>query len=157
MGRPSEYDPSYVTKVLEMAERGATDVEIADSFDVSVRTLYRWKAEHEDFCQALKIAKEVADERVERSLYQRALGFECEAVKIFCSKDGEVTKVPYREIVAPDTTACIFWLKNRQSEKWRDKTDLNMTGGLNITNLTDEELAAKLAAHGVAVDPPAAT
>lgn len=128
MGRPSEYDPAYVTKVLEMAERGATDVEIADYFDVSVRTLYRWKAEHEDFRQALKIAKDVADERVERSLYQRALGFECEAVKIFCSKDGEVTKVPYREIVAPDTTACIFWLKNRKREEWRDKVETEVTG-----------------------------
>jgi hypothetical protein len=124
-GRPSEYDPSYVIKVLEMAERGATDVEIADSFDVSVRTLYRWKAEHEDFRQALKIAKDVADERVERSLYQRALGFEHDTVKIFCNKDGEVTQVKYREKVAPDTVACIFWLKNRKRKEWQDKQILS--------------------------------
>lgn len=127
-GRPSEYKPEYVTKVLEMAERGATDVEIADCFDVSVRTLYRWKAEHEDFRQALKVAKDVADERVERSLYQRALGFEHDAVKIFVSKEGGVTQVPYREIVPPDTTACIFWLKNRKKAEWRDKQDHEVTG-----------------------------
>lgn len=128
VGRPSEYNPEYVSKVLEMAERGATDVEIADYFDVSVRTLYRWKAEHEDFRQALKVAKDVADERVERSLYQRALGFEHDAVKIFVNKEGDVTKVPYREIVAPDTTACIFWLKNRKKAEWRDKVETEVTG-----------------------------
>lgn len=127
-GRPSEYKPEYVTQVLEMAERGATDVEIADSFEVSVRTLYRWKAEHEDFRQSLKIAKDVADERVERSLYQRALGFEHDSVKIFVNKEGSVTQVPYREIVAPDTTACIFWLKNRKREEWRDKVEAEVTG-----------------------------
>jgi hypothetical protein len=51
--------------------------------------------------------------RVERSLDQRAVGYERDAVKIFCSKDGKITKVPYREHVPPDVTACIFWLKNR--------------------------------------------
>jgi hypothetical protein len=122
MGRPSEYDPSYVTKVLQMAERGATDFEIADSLGVSVRTLYRWKAEREDFRHSLKIAKDIADDRVVRSLYQRALGYEQDAVKIFLPK-GEIEPVivPYIEKVAPDTTACIFWLKNRQRKDWQDK------------------------------------
>lgn len=111
-----------------MAERGATDVEIADCFEVSVRTLYRWKAEHDDFRQALKVAKDYADERVERSLYQRALGFEHDAVKIFVNKEGAITTVPYREIIPPDTTACIFWLKNRKREEWRDKVEAEVTG-----------------------------
>jgi transposase-like protein len=129
LGRPSNYDPNYVSEVLKMAERGATDVEIADAFDVTVRTLYRWKAEHEDFKQALKIAKDVADERVERSLYQRALGFEHDTVKIFYNaKTGEVKQVKYREKVAPDTVACIFWLKNRKRAEWRDRTDTEHTG-----------------------------
>lgn len=127
-GRPSEFRQEYVTKVLEMAERGATDMEIADALDVSVRTLYRWKAEREDFRHALKIAKDEADARVERTLYERALGYEHDAVKIFCSKDGQVTKVPYREKVAPDTTAIIFWLKNRKREDWRDKIDHELAG-----------------------------
>lgn len=127
-GRPSEYREEFVTSVLEMAERGATDVEIADSLDVSVRTIYRWKAEHEDFRQALKLAKDIADERVERSLYQRALGFQHDAVKIFLNKEGNVVQAPYREVVAPDTTACIFWLKNRKSQEWRDKVEAEVTG-----------------------------
>jgi aminoglycoside phosphotransferase (APT) family kinase protein len=118
-----------VAEVLIMAEGGATDMEIADSLDVSVRTLYRWKAQHPDFRQALKIAKDVADERVERSLYQRATGYEQDAVKIFMPAGAaNPVMAPYRELIAPDTTACIFWLKNRKSQEWRDKTDVTHGG-----------------------------
>jgi hypothetical protein len=136
-GRPSQYKPEYVTTVLELAERGATDVEIADYFDVSVRTLYRWKAEHEDFRQSLKVAKDVADERVERSLYQRALGFEHDAVKIFLNKEGGIVQAPYREVIAPDTTACIFWLKNRKSQEWRDKQEHEHSGNVGVQLIND--------------------
>lgn len=128
-GRPTEYKEEYVKTVLEMAERGATDTEIADALDVSVRTLYRWRALHEDFSHALKIAKVQADQRVEHSLYHRALGFERDAVKIFLDKTGTPVVVPYREIVPPDTTACIFWLKNRKKEEWRDKHEVTGEDG----------------------------
>lgn len=132
-GRPSEYRQEFVTEVLTMAEGGATDMEIADSLEVSVRTLYRWKAQHEDFRQALKIAKDVADERVERSLYQRATGYEQDSVKIFMPAGAESpVMAPYREVIAPDTTACIFWLKNRKSQEWRDKIDLEHAGEVSI-------------------------
>ena len=50
----------------------------------------------------------------------RANGFHYDAVKIFCDKNGRVTKVPYREYVIPDVTAGIFWLKNRDPQHWRD-------------------------------------
>jgi hypothetical protein len=57
---------------------------------------------------------------VERSLYECANGYSDDAVKIFCDKNGNVTKVPYQEHVPPDVTACIFWLKNRKPADWRD-------------------------------------
>lgn len=129
VGRPSEYRSEYVIKVLEMAERGATDFEIADSLGVSVRTLYRWKAEREDFRQSLKIAKDVADERVERSLYQRAIGYEQDAVKIFMPAGSDKPVIAeYVEKIAPDTTAAIFWLKNRKGKEWRDKSEVEIPG-----------------------------
>jgi len=56
-------------------------------------------------------------------LYARATGYEYDAVKIFCNKDGKVTKVKYRERLAPDTTACIFWLKNRRKDLWRERPE----------------------------------
>lgn len=105
-----------------MAERGATDFEIADSLGVSVRTLYRWKAEHEDFRHSLKVAKDIADERVIRSLYQRAVGYEQDSVKIFMPAGADKPVIAeYIEKIAPDTTAAIFWLKNRQRKDWQDK------------------------------------
>jgi hypothetical protein len=121
-GRPSGYKPEYCEQARKLCELGATDIEIADFFDVAVRTLYDWKAAHADFLQALKEGKAEADARVVESLYQRAVGYTHDAEKIF-NHDGKVTRVKYREHYPPDTTACIFWLKNRQPGHWRDKQD----------------------------------
>lgn len=112
-----------------LSQLGATDQEIADFFEVDVRTIYRWKHDHPEFCQALKTGKEVADERVERSLYQRAIGYEQDEVKIFMPGGAtEPVYAPYRAKVAPDVTAAIFWLKNRRSQEWRDVNRTEVTG-----------------------------
>lgn len=100
---------------------GATDQEIADFFEVSVATIYRWKHDHTSFCDALKAGKHETDERVVRSLYQRAIGYEHDDVKIFMPAGREEpVYAPFRAKVAPDVTAAIFWLKNRRSQEWRD-------------------------------------
>lgn len=128
-GRPTLYDPAYAEQAKKVAELGATDAEIASFFEVDVRTIYRWKHDYPEFCQALKVGKNVADDRVERSLYQKAIGYEQEEVKIFmpAGKDSPVY-APFVAKVAPDTTAAIFWLKNRRKEKWRDKQEVEHTG-----------------------------
>ena len=128
IGRPSSYDPVYATQAEKLCLLGATDQEIADFFEVDVRTVYRWKHDHDDFCQALKGGKEIADERVARSLYQRAIGYEQDEVKIFMPAGAaEPVYAPYRAKIAPDTTAAIFWLKNRRSGDWRDKQEIEQT------------------------------
>src|SRR5262245_28225971 len=78
MGRPSLYDPKYPAMVGELGARGATDVEIAEFFEVSQRTVNRWKVLHADFAQALMRGKDVADDRMERSLYHMGMGSEYE-------------------------------------------------------------------------------
>lgn len=128
-GRPPKYKPTFAKQAEKLCALGATDDNLADFFDVSVRTISRWKVEHEEFCQALKAGKDVADDRVERSLYQKAVGCEIDAVKIFMpAGSSEPVYAPYRERLPPDTTACIFWLKNRRKEQWRDKQDVEHTG-----------------------------
>jgi hypothetical protein len=128
-GRPSKFQPEYVEQARKLCLLGATDQEIADFFEVEVRTIYRWKAEHDEFCQSLKAGKEVADERVERSLFQKAIGYEQEEVKIFMPAGAEgPVYAPFRAKVAPDTTAAIFWLKNRRPDLWRDKQQTELTG-----------------------------
>lgn len=127
IGRPTSYDPDYVKQAEKLCALGATDMELADFFGVDVRTVYRWKAEHADFCQALKVGKDVADERVVRSLYARANGYEHNEVDIRVVS-GELVQTPIRKYYPPDTTAAIFWLKNRRKDEWRDKQDVEHTG-----------------------------
>lgn len=128
-GRPSKYDAAFPKQARKLCKLGATDQEIADFFGVHVATLFRWKDAHQDFRDALKEAKAEADARVEESLFQRAIGYSHEAVKIFMPAGAaEPVHAPYREKYPPDTTAAIFWLKNRQPERWRDVARHEMTG-----------------------------
>ena len=127
MARPSKFKEEFIPQAEKLCKLGATDMEVADFFEVDVRTLYRWKAENEAFCQALKAGKDVADERVERSLYARANGYEHEEVDIRVV-GGAIVQTPIRKYYPPDTTACIFWLKNRKSAEWRDKVETALTG-----------------------------
>lgn len=139
-GRPTDYRDAYCDGAKKLALLGATDAEMADFFGVDVRTLYRWKNAHEEFCQALKVGKEIADERVERSLFHRAIGYEQEAVKIFMPSGAEKpVYAKYVERIAPDTTAAIFWLKNRRPSEWRDKSEVEVDAKvINVIELVAE-------------------
>lgn len=130
-GRPSKYSPTYPTQAQKLCKLGATDWEIADFFGVHVSTVHRWKAEHQEFCDAIKSGKSASDDRVERSLYARALGYEHDDVDIR-AVDGVVVQTPVRKFYPPDTTAAIFWLKNRRPKQWRDKQDVEHTGGITV-------------------------
>lgn len=131
MARPSKYQPEFVGQAEKLCKLGATDIEVADFLEIDVRTLYRWKGEHEEFCQALKAGKEVSDERVERSLFARATGYEHDEVDIRVV-GGAIVQTPIRRYYPPDTTACIFWLKNRKPGAWRDKTETEHSGNVTI-------------------------
>jgi hypothetical protein len=123
-GRPSVYKPEFADQARELCERGAIDIELAAHFEVSITTIRNWKVRYPEFLVALKTGKEIIDDRVERSLCDRALGYSFDAIKILSNG----SKVPYVEHVPPDTTACIFWLKNRRPDLWRDKHDHEHSG-----------------------------
>lgn len=127
MARPTDYREEFCEQASKLCKLGATDIEIADFFGVTARTIYRWKSQHEAFCQALKTAKVEADERVERSLFARANGYEHDEIDIRVV-GTKLVKTPIRKFYPPDTTACIFWLKNRRPELWRDKVEQELTG-----------------------------
>jgi transposase-like protein len=144
-GRPSSYKPEYVNMAKQAAKLGATDADLARIFGVSDATVDNWKTQHPDFLGSLKAGKEEADARVERALYQRANEYSYDAEKIFCDKNGKITKVPYRVHVPPDVTAQIFWLKNRKPSEWRDAWQLEATLGKYIISdkpMTEEEWIA---------------
>ena len=131
-GRPSKYHNAFVDQAKKLAALGATDREVAEFFEVDERTLNRWKHAHEEFCLSLKVGKTAADERVEQSLYRRAIGYTQDDTH-FSAYEGKVTQTPFVKIVPPDTTAAIFWLKNRNPAEWRDKVDVEQSGNLTIT------------------------
>lgn len=123
-GRPTKYKTEYIEQVQKLCQLGATDDEIADFLNISLSTFKLWRNKYPDLSAAVKIAKEAADARVERSLFQRATGYKADAVKIFMPAGAvEPVYAPYRENVQPDVTAQIFWLKNRKSKEWRDRQD----------------------------------
>lgn len=109
---------------------GATDEQTAAAIGISVRMLAYWKRKHPEFLQALKESHQQADANVTESLYRRALGYKAQAVKIVAdAKTGASTVVPYIEHYPPDPTACIFWLKNRRPDLWREKQPGPQHGG----------------------------
>lgn len=123
-GRPPKWRDEFAEQAEKLAALGLTDEEIAGFIGVTVRTLYRWKGKYPEICHALKVGKVPADDRVERSLYQMAVGYEQEAVKIFMPAGAKKpVHAPYMERVAPSPAAAIFWLKNRRGDKWRDKPE----------------------------------
>lgn len=128
-GRPSKYKPEFVKQAVKLAALGATDREIADFFEVTEQTLNNWKLNHADFFESLKVAKGPSDDRVEMSLYRRSLGYSFDSEKLF-HYQGQVIRAKVVEHVPPDVTACIFWLKNRRAEQWREKPDGESGDGL---------------------------
>jgi hypothetical protein len=127
MARPSKYQPEFATQAAKLCALGATDSQLADFFEVAVSTISLWKVQHSEFSDALKVSKDQADAKVEQSLYRRAMGYECDEVDIRVI-DKEVIQTPIRKVYPPDTTACIFWLKNRKSAEWRDKVEQELSG-----------------------------
>lgn len=126
--RPTKYEAKFNKQVEKLCKLGATDKEIAEFFDVSESTLNLWKLEHTKFSESIRKGKILADANVSERLYVRAMGYSHPDVDIKVI-DGEITKTPLIRYYPPDTAACIFWLKNRQKKKWRDKIEQGFTDG----------------------------
>lgn len=134
--------------VENWARDGLTDKQIAYNLGISEDTFYEYKKKHSEFSEALKKGKEVVDYEVENALLKRALGYEYEEKTYETSYDERTGKSIERltkrttKQVAPDTTAQIFWLKNRKPREWRDKQQIEHSGEINnpFKDLSTEEL-----------------
>lgn len=112
-------------KLEGWARDGLTDEQIAHNIGIVPSTLYEWKKKYSKISDTLKKGKEIIDRQVENALLKRALGYEYEEVKQIIEKDekGKDRKRIEKTVrqVIPDTTAQIYWLKNRKPEQWREK------------------------------------
>jgi len=109
-------------QVRKLAEAGLIDSQIADILGFSKSSLTKLKKSDANFFQTLKAGKAVADGEVVKALYNRAVGYSHKDCHISVSF-GKPTIVPFTKHYAPDVTACIFWLKNRQPEQWKQIVD----------------------------------
>lgn len=143
----SKYETHVKDKLILIeawARNGLTIEQIANNLGISKVTLYKYMNEHIELSERLKKGKEVIDIEVENALLKRALGYKYDEVTKELNEDTgelEVTKVVTKE-VQPDTTAQIFWLKNRKPEDWRDRKEIEHSGNINnpYEGLTKEEL-----------------
>ena len=131
--------PEGLLRIEGWAKDGLTDEQIAHNMGIAYSTLKNWKDNHSAILAALKKGKEVVDREVENALFERALGGVHEVRKTFkvkrtfydaqgrkCEKEELQTGID--EVYVPgDTTAQIFWLKNRKPEQWRDKQEIQDT------------------------------
>lgn len=123
------------------ARDGLTNEQIANNIGINVKTLYDWKNKESNISNSLKRGKEVVDFEVENALLKKALGYTITLHKQKVTKDGDVVDIEEEMHVPPDTTAQIFWLKNRKKEQWRDKVDIENT---NTKNGVMEDLVEAL-------------
>lgn len=123
-------------KLEGWARDGLTDEQIAHNVGIARGTLYDWKRKYPSIDEALKRGKEVIDIEVENALLKRALGYEYEEVKKTLSTDPNGESYERYESVKktalPDPTSIIFWLKNRKPQEWRDKKEMEVSGGLSV-------------------------
>jgi hypothetical protein len=128
-GRPTKYSDTMPKRTYKLCrEAGLTDEQLATAFGVSKDTIYEWKNVHPEFSDAIKKGKDDFDSgTVEKSLLHRALGYSHPEDRIF-NDNGTPLIVPTTKHYPPDTTAMIFWLKNRQPQRWRDRKEHQLAG-----------------------------
>lgn len=123
------------------ARDGLTNEQIANNIGINVKTLYDWKNKESNICNSLKKGREVSDYEVENALFKKAIGYTIKLNKQKVTKDGDVVDIEEEVHVPPDTTAQIYWLKNRKPKEWRDRVEV-FTNEKELNKV--EELLTKL-------------
>ena len=141
MGRPSKYLSNVQPKlkqIEEWAREGLIDEQIAHNLGIAPSTLYDYKNDHPELVQAIKTGKDDIDTIVENALLKRALGYSHVEETEERSPTGELllTKRVTKQMPA-DTTAIIFWLKNRRPKQWRDRQELEHSGETGVKIIND--------------------
>lgn len=139
MARPSKYH-THVKPKLELiqgwASDGLTDQQIAEKLGISHDTFYTYKKQYSEFSEVLKKGKEVADYEVQNALFRAAIGFHYDEQSTTAT-GGVVT---LRKFCKPNTSAQIFWLKNRCPDKWRDKTEVKQDVTQSVTFIGEDDI-----------------
>lgn len=126
-GRPTKYKKEYAEQAAKLCRLGAIDTDLMDFFNVCEKTINNWKEKYPEFLQSINKEKYYSNDKVKRSLYERALGYSHPDTHI-SNYQGEITITDIIKYYPPDTAAAFIWLKNRDPENWRDKQELELSG-----------------------------
>ncbi len=127
MARPTKYQEAYAEQARKLCLLGYTDAELADFFEVSESTINKWKLDYPKFSESIKRARPSLMQKLV-IVFINALWASWLQTSIFVLLKTENCRNSVEKYYPPDTTAAIFWLKNRQKDKWRDKVDHELTG-----------------------------
>ena len=149
-GRPSKYDAKatpILAKALAMTAETSCDTELAKGLEISLSTLYKWKNDYPELSEAIKSGKSIVDKAVVSKLFERTQGIEFTSERnkkpmvykgeaIVNPKTGDPLyhMIEKTAFVPPSDIACIFWLKNRQPEDWKDRREATV----NISDVDDK-------------------
>ena len=147
VGRPTAYNEDYNSIVRSLCLLGATDEMIADALGTSVATINVWKTKYPKFLESLKGGKIQADGKVALALYQRAIGYAVVEQREETDSQGNKKQVKTIKKLPPDTTAGIFFLKNRQPALWGDKREIALTNDSDL-EVSGEQFAEMMDALG---------
>jgi|GEM_PF-556241 len=123
-GGASTYLREYAEQVVKLCRLGIPDQEIAGFYGVDVATLRCWESEQPEFLKSVINGRTLADAEVADRLYQRSCGYSHVAIKFVTHKGIITDREEYVKHYPPDTQACIFWLKNRRPDLWREKVEI---------------------------------
>jgi len=141
-GAPTKYHERFNEEVFKLCLLGAIDKEIAEFFNIRESTLNNWKKKHLKFMESMRAGKTEADTEVAKSLYESAIGFECEEEIAFKVKDGQhkekIDKITIKKQMPPDYRSISFWLRNRRPEQFREKVDVEHAGEVEIVRIIDD-------------------
>lgn len=143
-GNPTSYKPGYGALAHNYCQLGATNEELGRFFGVTRRTVDNWIATIPEFAAAVRDGKAIANAKVVRALYDRAIGYQHETERTYVYR-GQEKKVSNTVRYPPDTQACIFWLRNRCPDDWRGKPERPAE---DPADDDDDALVAELAAAG---------
>ena len=148
-GRPSLYKPEFADQAFELCLAGATNQDLADTFEVGHSTIDNWLQKHPEFAQSVKRGRALADGRVAHGLYSRAIGYTYESTRVVLHH-SELITVPQTVHKPPDVRACTFWLRNRRPEQWRDGPKPVEDEGPGWSALAEASERARLASEAEA-------
>ena len=145
-----EFDVSLIKRAYKLSLLGLLDKDLADAFDITYNTLYKWRLKSTAFDRAITEGRMMASAKVAEAVYTRAIGFE-KTVQEVKNSGGQAVVMEYTKYFPPNITAAMYWLNNRDKKRWGSVKKHTIDGvikheglignAIDVSSFSDAELA----------------